>query len=373
MPKSSATKISSLAMLLNFYSVRISMSSQILITGATGFIGRRLTRDLVTGGSRVRILARNGDKARELFGEHVEVSVGDVGDPASLGKACHGVETVYHIGAIYRFGLRHRRELWDTNVEGTENMLRCAAEAGVDRMVHLSSGGLLKGGRNGDPAGLADRLIDENDFPAEAPRFCSYKASKWHAEQRVLAWARRGLPVVIASTTCPIGRGDETPTPTGQIIRDFLQRRFPFHCRTGLNFIGIGDLSRGLQLVAESGRVGERYLLSGENLWLKEFLDLLALETGLPAPRLGLPNALIRVIGCGGEALDFLNPRSPSARVCLETALQAGRMQFFSNARACDELGWKLSGSIQENIGEAVAWFRREPEVEPAPAISSSV
>jgi dihydroflavonol-4-reductase len=351
------------------------MSSQILITGATGFIGRRLTRDLVACGHRVRVLARSRSKAWDLFGDHVETVVGDVGDPVSLEKACQGIGTIYHIAGIYRFGLRHRRELWRTNVEGTENLLRSAAAAGVGKVVHLSSGGVLKKSgiaRTVDPACPTGpvSLLDENDFPAQAPRFCSYKSSKWHAERRVLAWARRGLPAVIASTTCPIGRGDEAPTPTGQIIRDFLQRRFPFYCRTGLNFIGIGDLSQGLQLAAQSGRAGERYLLCGENLWLKEFLDLLARQTGLPAPRRCLPNALIRLIGCGGEVVDFLNPRSTSARVCLETALQAEHVQFFNNARARDELGWKLSGSIEKNIGEAVAWFRNETEVEPAPAAS---
>jgi len=349
------------------------MSSQTLITGATGFIGRQLTRDLVARGCGVRILARSWRKARALFGDQVEISVGDVGDPASLEKACQGIETIYHIAGIYRFGLRHRRELWDTNVEGTENLLRGASLAGVDKVVHLSSGGVLKKSGIADPAEPTQSLLDENDFPAKAPRFCSYKSSKWHAEQRVLAWARRGLPVVIASTTCPIGRGDETPTPTGRIIRDFLQRRFPFYCRTGLNFIGVGDLSQGLQRVAESGRNGGRYLLSDENLWLKEFLDLLARETGLPAPRMCLPNAMIRLIGCGGEALDLLNPRSTSARVCLETALQAEHVQFFNNARARDELGWKPASSIQENIAEAVAWFRNETEVDLAPTASSSV
>jgi len=349
------------------------MSSQILITGATGFIGRQLTRDLVARGDRVRILARSRRKARDLFGDHVEISVGDVGDPASLEKACRGIGTIYHIAGTYRFGLRHRRELWNTNVEGTENLLRGAAAAGAGKVVHLSSGGVLKKSGIAGAVDPVPPLLDENDFPAEAPRFCSYKSSKWHAEQRVLSWARRGLPVVIASTTCPIGRGDETPTPTGRIIRDFLQRRFPFYCRTGLNFIGVGDLSRGLRLAAESGRAGERYLLSGENLWLKEFLDLLARETGLPAPRRGLPNAMICLIGCAGEALDFFNPRSTSARVCLETALQAGHVQFFNNARARDELGWKPANSIQEAIGEAVAWFRNETEVEPVPAASSSV
>jgi dihydroflavonol-4-reductase len=352
------------------------MSSQILITGATGFIGRQLTRDLVALGCGVRILARSQGKAEALFGDHVDISVGDVCDPASVEKACRGIGTVYHIAGMYRFGLRHRHELWEANVEGAENLFRSAAAAGVGKVVHLSSGGVLK--KSGvsnpvDPTGPDSPLLDEKDFPAEAPRFSSYKASKWHSEQRALAWTRRGLPVAIASTTCPIGPGDDTPTPTGQIIQDFLQRRFPFYCRTGLNFIGVGDLSQGLQLVAESGRSGERYLLSGENLWLKEFLDLLAIETGLPAPRRCLPNALIRLIGFGGEAFDFFNPRSTSARVCLETSLQAERLQFFSNARARNELGWRPAGSIQENIGEAVAWFRQEMQVDLAPVVSSSV
>jgi len=346
------------------------MPSQILITGATGFIGRRLTQDLMARGCNVRVFARSRGKAWDLFGDNVDISVGDVSDPASLEKACRGIETVYHIAGIYRFGLRHRHELWQANVIGTENLLQCAAAAGVGRVVHLSSGGVLNKSGPVDPAAS---LLDERDYPASAPCFSPYKSSKWHSEQRVFSWVKKGLPVVIASTTCPIGAGDEIPTPTGQIIRDFLQRRFPFYCRTGLNFVGVGDLSQGLQLVAESGQVGERYLLSGENLWLKEFLDLLAQETGLPAPRMCLPNALIRLAGCGGEVVDFLNPRSTSARVCLETALQAKRVQFFNNTKAREELGWKLAGSLQDNIGEALAWFRNEREIELAVAASTSV
>jgi dihydroflavonol-4-reductase len=345
------------------------MSSQILITGATGFIGRQLTRDLLRSGLEVRILARSRSKARDLFGENVEIQVGDLGDPDSLAKACRGIGIVYHIAGIYRFGLRHRRELWQANVEGTESLFRSAASAGVGKVVHLSSAGVLKKAAASDPSSL----VDESDFPAEAPRWCSYKSSKWHAEHRALSWARQGLPVAIASTTCPIGSGDETPTPTGQIVRDFLRRRFPFYCRAGLNFISVGDLSQGLQRVAEAGRSGERYLLSDENLWLKEFLELLAGETGLPAPRMCLPNALIRLIGCGGEAWDFLNPRSVSARVCVETSLQAEHVQFFSNARARKELNWKPVCSIRESISEAVAWFRNESGIELAPVISPSV
>ena len=129
----------------------------------------------------------------------------------------------------------------------------------------------------------------------------------------------------------------------------------------------------GLQRVADLGQAGQRYLLSDENLWLKEFLDLLAIETGINAPGICLPDALIRLIGCAGEALDFFNPRSTSARVCLETALQARHVQFFNNSKAREELGWKPTCSIQENIGEAVGWFRNETELDLAPAASSSV
>jgi dihydroflavonol-4-reductase len=339
------------------------MSAQILITGATGFIGRQLTSDLVARGASVRVLARSRRKARKLFGDGVEVVAGGVEDAAAIENACRGVETVYHIAGTYRFGLRHRRELWRTNVAGTENVLRGAWAAQVEKVVHLSSGGVLQK-REGT------RLIDETDFPSRAPRFCPYKASKWHAEERVLAWAKRGLPVSIASTTCPIGRGDETPTPTGRMIRDFLRRQFPFYCRTGLNFIGVGDLSEGLQRVVAAGEPGERYLLSDENLWLRDFLQLLALETGLPAPRMWLPGPVVRIIGCGGEVFDLINRRGTSARVCLETALQARCTQFFSNAKAREELDWKPLASIQENISDAVAWFRSETEIEIAPVSS---
>jgi dihydroflavonol-4-reductase len=342
------------------------MSAQILITGATGFIGRQLTRDLVRHGVRVRVLARDPLKAQQLFGEGVEIRPGDVCDEAVVDAACRGIDTIYHIAGTYRFGLRHRRELWRTNVEGTENVLRSAWAARAGKVVHLSSGGVLR--RRGCDAG---RLINETDFPTQPPRFCPYKASKWQSEINVLAWAKRGLPVSIASTTCPIGRGDEAPTPTGRIVRDFLRRDFPFYCRTGLNFIGVADLSAGLQRVAEAGRTGERYLVSDENLWLKDFLQLLSVETGFPAPRWRLPDPLIRVIGCGGELFDLFNRGDASARVCVETALQASCTQFFSNAKARTELGWQLAGSIQENVAEAVAWFRSDTEVDLAPASPS--
>ena len=347
------------------------MSPQTLITGATGFIGRTLTRSLLTRGEPVRVLARSRAKARALFGDLVEVVTGDLSDAAVLERACRNVRVVYHVAGSYRFGLRHRRELWETNVEGAERVFRAAHDAGVERVVHLSSGGVLERGAGRG----ADSLLTEDDFPATAPRWCAYKSSKWHAEKRALDWAARGLPVVIASTTCPIGRGDESPTPTGRMIRDFLQRRFPFSCRTGLNFIGVDDLSDGLQQAAALGRPGERYLISHENLWLEEFLLQLAEETDLPPPAFCLPGGLIRLIGALGEVTDLLTPRSDTARVCLETAVQAGRLQFFSNAKARRELDWQPARPIAEAVREAIAWFRDETMLDlpqPAPASAGS-
>jgi len=334
------------------------MPPQTLITGATGFIGRSLTRSLLARGESVRVLARSRTKARELFGDQVEIIPGELGDEGSLARACRDVKLVYHIAGSYRFGLKHRRELWQTNVQGTENLLRSASNARVDRVMHLSSGGVLSGAK-GD-----DVLLTEKDFPGTAPRWCAYKNSKWHSEQRALAWNARGLPVVIASTTCPIGRGDEAPTPTGRIIRDFLQRNFPCYCHTGLNFIGIDDLSNGLRQAAVLGKAGERYLICNENMWLKDFLLKLADETGFPPPSICLPAALVRVIGVAGELADLLNPRSRTARVCVETALQASRRQFFSNAKARRELNWEPAQTVAAAVRDAVVWFREGGAIE---------
>jgi dihydroflavonol-4-reductase len=349
------------------------MASQILITGATGFIGRQLTLDLASAGHAVRVLARSPQKARALFSDAVEVIVGDLRDASSLKPACAGIETVYHVAGVYRFGVRHRREIRQTNIEGTENLLAAAAAAQVAKIVHVSSASVL-----GRPKNPSDPwpILNETDFPSSPPRLSPYKCSKWEAERRVLAWAGRGLPVVIVNPSCPIGAGDETPTPTGLIIRDFIRGRFTCYCQVGLNFVNVSDVSAGLQQAARSGRVGERYLLTNQNLWLKEFLDELADQTGLPAPRFCLPHGLVQAMSCFGEAFDLLNPRSPSARLCLETALQARHAHFFDHAKARRELGWSPS-SIQSGIRQALAWFQREPLPEsacgPLPAAKSHV
>jgi len=337
------------------------MSARILITGATGFIGRQLTHDLIRAGQDVRILARDKRKARALFGHDVEVSIGHLNHTPSLERACRDVEVLYHIGGIYRFGLRHRRELWRVNVEGTDRLFRSAAKARIGKVVHLSSAGLL---HKGPGEKSYSGLLDEDDYPVKAPAYSSYKFSKWHSEQRALAWARRGLQVSIASTTCPIGSGDDAPTPTGQMVLDFLNQRFPFYCHTALNFIDVRDLSRGLQAVAGKGIRGRRYLLSHDNLWLKDFLDLLARETGLPSPQWCLPHWVIRLAGCGGDVVELFNPHRTGARVCLETATQAAQARFFNNTRTREELDWRPERPLQESISQSLAWFRRKAEKE---------
>ncbi len=336
------------------------MNAQILITGATGFIGRHLTRDLLASGSTVRALVHSAERARGLFGDRVEIVLGDLGDPGSLQKACEGIDTVYHIGGLFKFGLRHSRKIYQANIDGAENLFQAASKAKVSKVVHVSSASVLsRAATTANPY----PLLNETDFSATAPRFSPYKFSKWESENRALAWSKRGLPVVIASLSCPIGCGDEAPTPTGQIVRDFLQGRFPCYSKVGLNFANVTDVISGLKLTAEFGRVGERYLLTNENLWLKDFLDCLAEETDLPAPTVCLPQWSVEAISYFGEMFDLLNVRSNCARICIETALQARSTQFFDHSKARKELGWTPS-PIQAGIQQAVEWFTAESRFE---------
>lgn len=329
------------------------MQPQTLITGATGFIGRHLVRQLTAQMEPVRILARQPRKARALFGLDVEICEGDINDVAALAEACDGIQTIYHIAGTYRFGCRHSQESWATNVRGTENLLRRAAANEVQKIVHVSSASLLTARKPG-------QFITEDDFPSSTPLFSSYKRSKWLSEKCVMEWVRRGLNISIASVGCPIGGEDETPTPTGQMVRDFLQGNFPFYCHTGLNFIDVRDFCSGLRAVADYGLPGERYLIGDQNLYLKEFLELLAEKTGLPAPKWCLPQSIIWLAGLGGEAVDFLSRQQPTARVCLETAWQAKFIQFFDSAKASEQLHWKPQYSVAEGISESINWFRRE-------------
>ena len=340
-------------------------SPEILVTGGCGFIGRHLVRALRAEGRSVRVLARDPARVEAVFGPlagegGVEAAAGDLDDAAAVRRAVAGVGEIFHVGGVYRFGPRRAVAMEVANVRGTGHVLAAAWAEGVQRVVHVSSAGLLTGCGAGPRGPLTER-----DFPDRPPRRAPYKASKWRAERLALDYARRWLPVVVASPPCPIGAEDEGPTPTGRMVLDFIEGKFPFSARTGLNFIAVEDLAAGMIACARRGRTGERYLIGDENLWLDEFLNILSELTGRPAPRWRLPWAVIALAGICGEVAG--NIHAPFAeRVCLETAIKARHAQFVDSTKARTELGWEPRRPLRDAVGEAVAWFRarqREPAV----------
>jgi len=323
------------------------MDSPVLVTGGTGFIGRFVVRQLLRDGNRVRILCRSRSKAVQLFGDQVDIVVGNLLDTESVSRACADIHTVIHIGGAYCFGAAHRKHLMEVNVQGTRHLLIAASRRRVEKIVHVSSASLLQ--KQNAPAG-------ENDFVSQ-PAWCGhYKRSKWAAEICALQWARRGLPLSIASLSSPVGPEDETPTPTGRIILDFLQGRFPFLAHTGLNFIPVRDCADGILAVARNGANGSRYLITGRNLWLGEFLGIVSRFAKRPAPRWTVPWPLIALAGLTGEILGRFSGHL-GQRICWETAYFARRSQFFNPAKTREELGWTPVESIESAVQQAVEWF----------------
>jgi dihydroflavonol-4-reductase len=316
-------------------------STQFLITGGTGFIGRHVVYRLLDRGVAVRVFCRTPEKAQRLFGNRVEISHGDLRDRASVAAAIRDCYAVIHLGATFQFGREAQRVAGDTNVRGTEYLLEAAEQNGVQRFVYVSSSGVLEGGPG---------LLTEHDFPGHVPLFEAYRRSKWLGELAALAAARRGFPVTIASPTSPLGEGDEAPTPTGRMVLDYLRGRFPFSAHVGLNFIHVGDLADGVLAVADRGRIGERYLLGHHNVWLQEFLQALARTTNRRAPRIPLPQAVIALAGAIGDL-------TGSGRVCRETAAHARRRQWYDFSKAAQELNWTPRTSLQTIADEAVRWF----------------
>lgn len=316
--------------------------TQFLITGGTGFIGRHVAFRLLDRGATVRIFCRAPEKALRLFGNRAEISRGDLRDRASVAAAVQGCRVVIHLGATFQFGREARRIAEETNVRGTEYLLEAAEQNGIDRFVYVSSSGVLEGGPG---------LLTEHDFPRSVPRHESYRRSKWLGELAALAAAQRGLPVTIASPTCPLGEGDEAPTPTGRMVLDYLRGRFPFSARVGLNFVQVGDVADGILAVTDHGRIGERYLLGHHNVWLQEFLRALARATDRRAPRFPLPQAAMALAGVIGEVIG-------SERVCRETAAHARRLQWYDFSKAAQELKWNPRTPFQTIVDEAVRWFR---------------
>jgi dihydroflavonol-4-reductase len=317
-----------------------------LVTGAAGFLGSHVARQLVARGEDVRVLMRVSSTNRAIADLSLEYVTGDLRDPASLDRAMKGVKRVFHVAADYRLWARRSKEIYDSNVGGTKNLLEAAKRAGIEQLIYTSTVATIAVDRPQHPNEFTDAKLEE--------MVGHYKRSKWMAEQEVLKAAKAGLPVIVAMPTTPVGPWDWKPTPTGKIILDFLNGKMPGYVETGLNFVGVEECAAGHLLVSEKGKVGERYLLGGENLTLKAMLDVLSNITGLPAPRLKIPHGLALGVAYANTLFSRMFLREPSIPV--EGVKIARHMMFVDASRAQRELGFK-AGPVAAALERAVRWY----------------
>lgn len=325
------------------------------VTGGSGFIGSGLVRALVEEGAEVRALVRPSSSRENLEGLPVELVEGDLADEAALRRGLEGCDEAYHCAALYAFRSRGGDEFVRSNVEGSARVVRAAAEAGVPRIVYTSSVATVKP--------IAGRAADESSqaLAEEAPGH--YKRSKILAELEVLRLARdEGAPVVVVNPSAPVGPRDVKPTPTGRMIVDFLTGRMPAYVDTGLNVVDVDDCARGHLLAARKGRVGERYILGGQDLTLIEILTELGRIAGRRPPRLRVPHGLAIAAAHASEALARLLGRDPA--IPLEPARLARHRMFFDSAKAREELGYSARPA-SEALERAVECFERRGLVPP--------
>lgn len=325
-----------------------------LVTGAAGFLGSHVTRLLVQRGENVRVLLRPSSSNRAISDLSLEYVTGDLRDPASLGRALAGIERVFHVAADYRLWARKSREIYDSNVGGTKNILEAAKRAGVTQFIYTSTVATVAVDRPQHPNESTDAKLEE--------MVGHYKRSKWLAEREVLEAARQGFPAMVAMPTTPVGPGDWKPTPTGKIIVDFLNGKMPGYVETGLNFVGVEECAAGHLLVSEKGAVGQRYLLGAENLSLKQVLDILANITGLPAPRLKIPHGLALGVAYAETVFSRLIRREP--RIPVEGVKIARHLMFVDCSRARRELGFQ-PGSVAAALERAVRWYAANGYIAP--------
>lgn len=324
------------------------------VTGASGFIGANLVHELTARGHRVRALLRSGSDERGLRGAEFERVSCDLADHASLAAAMRSCDWCFHVAASYHLWLPDYAPMYATNVEGTRNVLQAAHAAGCSRIVYTSTVGCI-----GLPKEAAGRLTptDETAPVSEAQMSNHYKRSKWQAEQVALELARDGLPVVIVNPSAPVGPRDVKPTPTGQVIVDFLNRRMPAYLDTGLNYVHVRDVAVGHILAAEKGRVGERYILghADGNWTMKGAFDVLAEITGIPASRARIPYFVALLAAYASEGISAVTHRPPKAP--LAGVRMARYKMFFNPAKAIQELGLPQTPPRQA-LADAVEWFK---------------
>jgi len=318
-----------------------------LVTGATGFVGSAVVRRLLREDHHVRALVRAGADRRNLQGLEVEVVEGDLTDAASLARICDGCDALFHLAADYRLWAPRPQELYRTNVEGTRALLDAAQRAGVPRVIYTSSVATLGIPKDGTP-GTETTPVSLGDMVGH------YKRSKFLAEQVAAGFAAQGVPVVIVNPSTPIGPRDIKPTPTGRLVRDAMAGRMPAYVDTGLNVVHVDDVADGHWLAFKHGMVGERYILGGADLSLRELLFEIADIVGRPPPRWRLPHGAVMPVAYVAEAWARLSGRPPIATV--EEVRMSRKRMFFSSAKAERELGY-AAGPVRLALEDAVAWF----------------
>jgi len=322
----------------------------ILVTGASGFVGSAVTRHLVQAGQQVRTLVRPTSMRINLAHLPVEIVEGDLGDPDSLARAMTGVRFLFHVAADYRLWARDPQDIVRTNVEGTGTVMNAALRAGVERIVYTSSVATLKARPDGRPS--------DETFPLDAQSAVgAYKYSKVIAERAVETMvAKQGLPAVIVNPSTPIGPGDARPTPTGRIIIEAAAGRMPVYVDTGLNLVHVDDVAAGHLAALEKGRIGQSYILGGQDVLLGDLLREIARLVGRSPPRLRLPRRAIFPIAYGAEAIAHFSGREPFVTT---TGLRLAKdRMFFTSSKAERELGYRAR-PYGEALAEAIAWFRQ--------------
>jgi dihydroflavonol-4-reductase len=323
-----------------------------LVTGATGFVGSHVARQLVAAGERVRVLARKGSARGLLDGLAVEIHEGDLRDAASVEAAVAGIERVFHVAADYRLWARNPREIYDSNVGGTRNLLSAARGAGVSRFIYTSTVATIAVHR---ASPLPNGSLPNEEMQADVAEMIGhYKKSQFLAEQEALKAAEQGLPVVIVNPTTPVGPDDAKPTPTGRIIVDFVNGRMPAYVDTGLNLVPVEDVAAGHLLAAERGKPGERYILGGRNMTLREILVALANICGRPAPRIRLPHAVALLAAYVDQVISGALSREP--KIPLEGVRMSRNAMFVDASKAERDLGFR-AGSVEAALERAVHWY----------------
>ncbi len=323
----------------------------VLVTGGTGFVGSAVTRMLLERGDDVRAMARSTSSPTLLDGLDIERVHGDLDDPESLGRAVKGCNALFHVAADYRLWVPKPEAIYRTNVEGTRALMRAAAEAGVERIVYTSSVATLGLSGNARPA--------DEDLPVSIDDMVGhYKRSKYLAEQAVQALIDdEDLPAVIVNPSAPVGPRDIRPTPTGRLILDLAKASLPAYVDTGLNIVHVEDVASGHLLAFDKGKIGERYILGGENLHLGEIVRTVAGLAGVNAPKLKLPIGPLMPIAHIVETIWRLTGRTSEPFITTDGLRMARKLMFFTCAKANRDLGYTPRPAI-EAFQDAIAWYR---------------